>query len=366
MRAKSRFIRFSSIVPLAMATLTAGGLTALVTLASPTIAPANGRTTTTTTIAPPVSGDTYYLSLGDSLSVGYQPNSTAKCPVGPVKDCTKQGYVDDLYKVYSKEIPGLQEYKLGCPGETTATMLGTASPICSYPESNQLAQAESVLENASTDGYKVAFVTIDIGANDVDGCAGIAENKYEGNYDPDQLADITTCVESGMTSSTPVDGGAQTAGDYDVTSAEGIAGINSDLAEILPALQAADTEGAPIYAMNLYDPFLALYILGNPIAEESVALADGLNSDLATVFGDYHIPVANVSGIFSTDDSSAPSNYTPTAPGGLIVTSSDPLNVQAVCTLTWECTGYENIHANKLGYAQIALAFENTIGYLGG
>jgi hypothetical protein len=46
----------------------------------------------------------YYLSLGDSLSVGYQPNSTSACPNSTsIKGCTTQGYTNDLYKNYKKE-----------------------------------------------------------------------------------------------------------------------------------------------------------------------------------------------------------------------------------------------------------------------
>jgi lysophospholipase L1-like esterase len=48
---------------------------------------------------------TYYLALGDSLAVGYQPTNGG----GP----TDMGYADDL----SKRMPGLSLTKLGCPGE---------------------------------------------------------------------------------------------------------------------------------------------------------------------------------------------------------------------------------------------------------
>lgn len=50
----------------------------------------------------------YYVALGDSLAVGYQPIS------GPPYT---QGYADDLFALYSPHIPGLTLTKLGCVGE---------------------------------------------------------------------------------------------------------------------------------------------------------------------------------------------------------------------------------------------------------
>ena len=274
----------------------------------------------------------YYLSLGDSLSVGWQPHGN---PSKHLAHETKQGYANDLYKVYAKQIPGLQLKELGCPGETTGTMINGGCPFAtSYPDGgNQLAEAEHFLENND-----VAFVTIDIGANDVDGCASDLGNQSA----------LESCVEAG------------------------IGTIETNLPTILSGLEAADTQGAPIYGMNLYDPFLATYLLGGSnagpagSAEQSVALADSVNNALGATFGaaTIPVPVANVEQTFNTETKTVPTSYTPQKPGGF-GSITDPLNVQAICTYTWECTGYENIHANKSGYAAIALAFEATIGYLG-
>ena len=53
----------------------------------------------------------YYLSLGDSLAVGYQP-------IGLEADDhrTDQGYPDQLVVLARDAIPGLELVKLGCPG----------------------------------------------------------------------------------------------------------------------------------------------------------------------------------------------------------------------------------------------------------
>ena len=58
----------------------------------------------------------YYLALGDSMSVGLQPTGRGSRP-------TNQGYADDLYEFYRVRMPGLRLAKLGCPEETTTTMI---------------------------------------------------------------------------------------------------------------------------------------------------------------------------------------------------------------------------------------------------
>src|SRR5262245_24267271 len=81
----------------------------------------------------------YYVALGDSLSVGVQPE-----PDGQNRDQTKEGYADQLYAALLLR-PGLQQLKLqklGCSGETTATMI--AGGVCPY-NGSQLAEAVSFL-----------------------------------------------------------------------------------------------------------------------------------------------------------------------------------------------------------------------------
>ena len=60
---------------------------------------------------------TYYLSLGDSLAQGVQPNSMG------VSVETKAGYPNQLATALRQTNPSLRLVKLGCPGETTATMV---------------------------------------------------------------------------------------------------------------------------------------------------------------------------------------------------------------------------------------------------
>ena len=63
----------------------------------------------------------YYLSLGDSLAQGVQPDAAGT----DVE--TNQGYPNQLYAALRPFDLGLQLVKLGCPGETTGTMLEEGS-----------------------------------------------------------------------------------------------------------------------------------------------------------------------------------------------------------------------------------------------
>ena len=74
---------------------------------------------------------TYYLALGDSLAQGVQPNASG------VSVMTRDGYPDQAYAALRASRPGLKLVKLGCPGETTTSMINGG--ICRYRGGSQLA-----------------------------------------------------------------------------------------------------------------------------------------------------------------------------------------------------------------------------------
>ena len=268
----------------------------------------------------------YYLSLGDSLAQGVQP-ATPPLPPGVSLGQsieTDQGYVDDLFAHYSAQFPGnLRLVKIGCPGETTTSMLTGAGSPCTYPAGSQLAAALAFIRAHRS---AVVLITIDIGANNVDGCAagGVIDQA---------------CV------------------------ANGVAAARSDLPKILGALRNAVGEDTVITGMNLYDPFLADFLTGpagQAVAVESVNLGVFFNSLLGASFGAFGVPVADVQAAFSTTDFAD----TATLPGIGIV----PLNVARICAWTWMCAPSPigpDIHANSVGYQVIAVAFQQVIGSLG-
>src|SRR3954469_5023550 len=95
----------------------------------------------------------YYVSLGDSLAVGFQPSKSGR------GHTTRQGYVDQLFRIERRRVRGLRLVKLGWAGEGTLSTRPNSS-ACSYgTHRNQLEAAEAFLRRHRR---QVAFVTIDI------------------------------------------------------------------------------------------------------------------------------------------------------------------------------------------------------------
>ena len=96
-------------------------------------------TLATGTAASASAAPTYYVSLGDSLAAGTQPGHFS----------TNESYTDQLFADLHTTRPTLQHVKLGCPGETTASMISPDLPFegrnahnpCQYPHGSQLAEA---------------------------------------------------------------------------------------------------------------------------------------------------------------------------------------------------------------------------------
>jgi lysophospholipase L1-like esterase len=254
-------------------------------------------------------GTPYYLALGDSLATGFG------VPAG-------QGYVADLLAAEHQRIPGLQLVDLGCNGETTTTFI--SGGLCAYPQGSQLAAAEAFL--ASNPG-QVALVTIDIGGDDIAGCASTTPPYPES----------PTCV------------------------AKAIATAGANLSTIGAALRAAAGPSVPIVGMNYYDPFLVEWLAGatgQAAARQSVSNLDQFNALLHGTYGTFDAQVADVAGTFSTDDF----DDLVDTPEGTV-----PKNVAVACAwLLASCTSGATpvvaIHPNATGYAAVASAFEDALG----
>jgi lysophospholipase L1-like esterase len=250
----------------------------------------------------------YYVSLGDSLAAGYQPDVNANTPFS---------YTDQLYAKLKAKDPALVHIKLGCSGETTGTMIDGG--ICSYPgATSQLNAAEKFLR---AHRGEVRYVTLDIGANDVDGC-----------------------LASGT-----IDQACTTAG---------VATVAAQLPQITEGLHRAGGYGPRYVGMNYYDPFLAVWLTGTAgqaLAQESTQLTTVLNGVIAKGLHQNGFALADVSKAFDTDDFTDQ-----VAVPGL---GTLPLNVARICAWTWECTPYRNIHANTAGYGEIATVFEQALAH---
>jgi lysophospholipase L1-like esterase len=261
----------------------------------------------------------YYLSLGDSYSIGYQP---LPAPGGGTPGYT--AYVAGKLKM------NLENF--GCGGATTSTILSSSPPGCAapaatdavaYPTTSQVQAAVSFIDTPANAGL-VKLVTVSIGGNDITGCVGAG----------DQTA-ITNCV---------------------ITNA-GIAKTNIEtlVGDVRTALDASGDTSARIIGLTYPDVILGQYV--NPGGSSAISLAnlsvtafdDVVNPDFSAAYA----TVANTNFVNVTQakykkahegDDTALTQTTPLAPYGKI-----PRAVWEICTITYYCQ-LQNIHANTLGY----------------
>lgn len=249
----------------------------------------------------------YYVSLGDSAAAGVQPPGW-----------NALGYADQLSFRMRARLPQLRLVKLGCPGETSESLLsGTDSP-CSYPSGSQLEEAVDVLR---AHAGSVAFVTINIGVNDV----------------------LNACLDDAAGALNP----ACTRGLLPEVQAK-LAAIIRTLGDAAP--------GVPIAGMSYWDPFLGFWITGpegEARARTSNQAMQVLNAGLVSKYRGEGALVADVAGpgFFNTADFSrlVASRW------GLV-----PVNVANACTWTWFCARPPlgpDPHPNTRGYRVIADAF---------
>jgi lysophospholipase L1-like esterase len=253
--------------------------------------------------ASPAAPPTYYLALGDSLSRGVQPDAAGASVE------TRDGYPDQVYATLRRDHPTLKLVKLGCPGETTSTMINGG--ICHYQGGSQLKAAVAFLH---AHRGRVLLLTIDIGANDPEQCAG-----------QPGLSQLASCA------------------------VKGIPAAVTHLTAIMASLQAAAGPGVRTVGMNYYLPALAEWRNGLPghvIAWAAERLAAAYNNMLGRVYAHYGARVANVFGAFDTANFAAQ--------------GTTPRNVALLCQWTWACAAPPrgpNQHANQAGYQVIARTF---------
>jgi len=259
---------------------------------------------------------TYYLALGDSLSQGVQPDAAGTSVP------TEQGYADQLFAVLHRSQPALRLMKLGCTGETTATIIHGG--ICRYPGGSQLADAVAFL---SAHRGHVVLVTIDIGANDPEDCGSQLS-----------LRALTACVGTNLPE------------------------VASNLDTILARLRTAAGSDVHIVGMSYYLPALAEWLngtLGHLVARVSERLAVAYNDLLNRAYAQSDVRVANVFGAFET----ANFGNGAAVPG----VGTVPRNVARICQWTWACANPPrgpNQHANTAGYGVIAREFLSAAGLL--
>lgn len=269
----------------------------------------------------------YYVSLGDSYSVGYQPV--------PAPD----GAATSGYTGYVASQLGMTLENFGCGGATTESIL-TYTGICgaggSYappaatdagpviPGDTQVQNAEAFI--AANPG-KVGLITVSISGNDVTGCAT--------NADP------IGCVE-GVANSIKTN-------------------VTTLVESLKASLTASGDSSAPIVGLTYPDVLLGgwVYPTYSPdntlVAESVLAFQDAINPTLQTAYhsvkGGKFVDITKATGAyipFSTLAKLPESTGVTDVPNGTKL----PAAVVDVCKLTYFCT-LGNIHANTRGYTEI-------------
>jgi lysophospholipase L1-like esterase len=253
----------------------------------------------------------YYLSLGDSYSIGYQPGTAG---TGGTPGYTT--YVAGKLK--------LTPENFGCGGATTTSILHSNG--CGDPANQNavpysgITQEQAALNFIAAHPGTVSLITVSIGGNDFDGCSD------------------ATCVGNAMPTMK--------------------SNIESLMSALSGALAAASDTGAKIVGLTYPDVELGLYVFPtNPpssanlsTAQSSVLAFDALiNPTLSQAY--LSVPSGSFVNVTSAPYKKATSgddtNLSTTErvnPYGKV-----PAAVAEVCQLTWFCS-QGNIHANTKGY----------------
>lgn len=303
----------------------------------------------------------YYLSLGDSLTVGVQPAEGGAAE-------TPDGYTDILYRTLYDADSTLRHERSGCGGEDTTTFLEGGIPRCDeqYGGRSQLEAAEEFL---SDHAGQVDLVTLTIGGNNFTRCVVGIEN-VEGGGRP--VVD-TECIEDGLER------------------------IETEVPVIASRLRAAAGPDTQIIAMTYYNPFLAAMLLEpeepaedgedgqdsgdgesaepseaaevDPEAGPGLGEVEGeipfdatfagyatevlqtMNESLRESYAAEDIEVADVETAFDSADFDVPEE------------GAMPTNLQAICDYTWMCNTDlgPDIHTNKAGATVIAEEFATLV-----
>ena len=251
-----------------------------------------------------VPGPPVYISLGDSLAAGAQPDADG------VDHPTDEGYASVVGQRLEKVYPGLRTRRLSCGGARTGTLIAGGAGCQREGEPGQLAQAERILASEQ----EVPLVTVNIGDNDVESCLGVNPPSV----DPG-------CVRRGR------------------------AEVARNLPVIARRLKAAAGPRTAVVGILDYDQFLALYLdgpEGRRVARRSVRIIGSMNALMARIYRRAGVLVADAGARFATPELRARRHGV-------------PLAVDRICRWTWACSeppiGHDD-HAKPHGYRVIAQA----------
>jgi lysophospholipase L1-like esterase len=266
-----------------------------------------------------------YLALGDSLAFGFQQAklNTALTSGTYSPSLFTTGYVDDFFAGFAATAPpDAQLVNLGCPGETTDSLIGATNattgcttfpfPIhSSHPGRTQL---QAALDVIGDEHGRLSPVTLDIGANDVLHMVNTCTNATTGAVD-------LACVQGSAPAS--------------------YAHVRDNVSAILDAIRDA-SPSTEIIVAGVYNPLYpkiyqqTLLQTGSPATAAATAagtdaLAAQLNGLLAQTAADHRAFFADPLPVFNP-------------PG-------DPaVELGTICSLTAVCGPLRDIHPTDAGY----------------
>jgi lysophospholipase L1-like esterase len=301
---------------IALAAVVAAGVAAIGLVGVPGVSQAAAKHVTKAPV--------YYLSLGDSYSIGYQPPSTTN-PAGDPNG--SPGYTAYVAK---KKKMTLEQF--GCGGATTSSIVDTvgcpdygSSDVVEYPTTTQEAAALAFINNPANAG-EVGLITISIGGNDVTSCANVTGGTSA----------IFTCIQTADT------------------------GITTNVTSLVSALDSALTangDTAPVIGLTYPDVILGDWVYPTGATNQTLAslsvtaFDDFINPTLQAAYGGaanfVNVTQAPYKYATAGDDTSLTGLPKKVLPYGKI-----PAAVAEICQLTYFCS-LGNIHANTTGYTFI-------------
>jgi hypothetical protein len=262
--------------------------------------------------AVPVKLTAFYLDIGGSESLGFQPTGIS----GHNGERTNTGYANDLLLREGLKGVALQLQQVGCPGDTVQSMLNTSqADACYQPPKTQLTTSVAFLQAHPTGQ---GLVTIDIGSNNIRPCL---------EADPVNQSCVATAL----------------------------AAVKVDLPKILTQLKAAASPTTHFVGLEYSDPFLGYYIKGTDGPTRSAATlvaVDQFDTLLGNIYNQHGVTTAAVPTFFDMNTT------TPTTVDNV---GTLPLNVYEACQLSWFCYGTPfgpDDHPSNAGYSMIAAAIE--------